>query len=233
LGIGLGLGMVMLSLSGLADGATPGVAKAANARPSNFSLWLFYLGLGILSVIGLISYTIIVGGQFRCMMGAAERHGARWCMFVCIACVFFGPAFEFASGVASWQQVQELHKNPHAISEFRLNPLGQWLHVIGFVINMAYPICFVLFLRAVTVCLRSETHALLVTVFLVLALGLVAATCYVLYEHPPGGKPIPPAHLLLLAAAWAVTTVLYIGLIAVVRGCIHSVMGNVKSPLDM
>jgi hypothetical protein len=230
LGTGLGIGMVLLSLYGLADGPAP---KPGLGRPSNFSLWLLYLGMGILSVIGLISYCIIVGGQFRCMMGAAERHGARWFMFICIACLFFAPAFEFASGVANFQAIQEVRKNPHAVRDFQLNPMGQWLHLIGFVISMAYPVCFVLFLRAVAVCLRSDAHIMMVNAFLVVAAAIIASTCYVLYLHPPGGKPIPYEHLVMLGAAWLLVLVLYVGLILVIRGCIYTVMGNVKSPLEM
>jgi hypothetical protein len=232
LGVTLGLGMVMLSLYGLVDGGHATAAKQAVGKPSNVSLWLLYLGLGILSIIGLISYGIVVGGQFRCMLGAAERHGSRWFMFVCIACLFFGPAFEFASGVASFQSVSDVHKNPQAVKDFQLNPLGQWLHIIGFVISMAYPVCFVLFLRSVAVCLRAEIYVMLVNAFLVLAVAVIAGTCYTFYQYPPGAKPVPPAQLLLLAGSWGILGLLYFGLIMVIRGCVVSVMGNLKSPLD-
>jgi hypothetical protein len=228
LGTVIGFGLVALSMYGLGEDV---VKKGA--KPSNASLWALYMGLGILSVIGLISYCIIIGGQFRCMMGAAERNGARWFMFICIACIFLAPAFELASGISNWQAVSELKKNPHRLQDFQLNPLGQWLQLIGFSISMLYPLCFILFLRAVAVCLQADVHVILVNVFLVLAAALVAATGYVLYQHPPGGKPVPPEQALLLGAAWGVLLLLYASLIAVIRVCIHTVLSTVKSPLDM
>jgi hypothetical protein len=228
LGTVIGLGMVLISLYGLSDGPMP-----KGAKPSNFSYWMLYLGLGILSVIGIISYSIIVGGQFKCMMGTPERNGARWLMFMAIACLFFGPAFEIASGIANWQAIQELKKNPAAVRDFRLNPLGQWLHLIGFGITMLYPLCFTLFLRAVAVCLRAETHVMLVNTFTVLAMSLVAATGYMLYQFPPGGKPPPAQMALLLFGGWFVMLILYIALIAVMRGCVVYVTGNLKSPLEV
>jgi hypothetical protein len=229
LGTTLGFGMVLLSVTGLADGHPAGKV----GKPSNFSLWMFYLGCGILSVIGLISYCMVIGGQFRCMMGAAERNGARWFMFTCCACLFFGPAFELASGIASFQLLQEIRKNPAAIRDLQLNPLSQWLHLIGFVISMIYPVCFVLFLRATAVCLRAEGHVTVISIFLVLIGALMVGTCFMLYQFPPGGKPAPPDLWLMLGGAWAVALLVYIILIFAIKACIHSVMANVKSPLEM
>jgi hypothetical protein len=192
---------------------------------------MLYLGLGILSVIGLISYGIIVGGQFKCMMGAAERHGARWFMFICIACLSFGPAFEIASGASNYQAMQELKSNPAAIRDLQLNPLGQWLRLIGFAISMLYPLLFLLFLRAVAICLRSNPHVLLVNFFVLIAAMMVVATGYVLYLHPPGGKPIPSQLALTVAGAWGIVLLMYVALLFVMRGLIVTVMGSVKSPL--
>jgi hypothetical protein len=230
LGTAIGFGLVAMGMWGM--GVIQEGAKKV-AKPSNEALWQLYLGLGILSVIGLISYCIIVGGQFRCMMGAAERHGCRWFMFVCIACLFLGPAFEFASGAASWQSVSELRKNPSKMTEFQLNPLGQWLQLIGFGISMLYPLAFCLFLRAVAVCLRASSHVMLVNVFLVIGGGVVAATGLALVEYRPGAKPMPQEHALMLGLAWGVMLLLYVALIAVMRVCIHTVLGQVKSPLDV
>ena len=92
-------------------------------------------------------------------MGAAERNGARWFMFTCIVCVFLGPMFHIASGIASWQAVNDLRANPHRFESFQLNPIGQWLQLIGFGISMLYPLCFVLFLRAVAMCLGAAVFS--------------------------------------------------------------------------
>jgi hypothetical protein len=235
LGTTIGFGLVAIGLWGL-GGVMPDEmgrrSVTANApRPALSNLWALYGGLGILSVIGLISYAIILGGQFRCMLGAAERHGARWFMFLCIACVFLGPLFHFASGISSWQAVSELRNNPRAIESFQLNPMGQWLQLIGFVISMFYPLFFLLFLRAVACCLRVDWQVMVVNVFLVIASGVTAATCYTLYLYRPGTKPIPSSHVLLLALGWGAVVLLYVCLIALTRVTIHRVMSQVKSPL--
>jgi hypothetical protein len=185
-------------------------------------------------VVGLISYSIIVGGQFKCMLHAAERHGARWFMFLCIACLFLGPAFQMASGIASWQTFQELKANPARLRDVQLNPLGQWLQLIGFGLSMFYPLFFTLFLRAVAICLRISKLAAFIDIFLVFAAILVAATGFAMYRLPRGGAPmIPLGVAVALGAAWLILLIIYIGLIAFTRVGIHVVMSTVKSPLQM
>src|SRR6266851_557130 len=77
LGTTIGFGLVAIGLYGLGGMAPEDVTRrgVSGAKPALSNLWALYGGLGILSVIGLIAYAIILGGQFRCMMGAAERHG--------------------------------------------------------------------------------------------------------------------------------------------------------------
>jgi hypothetical protein len=230
LGVTIGTGLVVFALYGLGEEFS---RRAQNhAKPNLSHLWALYSGLGILSVIGLVSYTIILGGQFRCMMGAAERNGARWFMFTCIVCVFLGPMFHIASGIASWQAVNDLRANPHRFESFQLNPIGQWLQLIGFGISMLYPLCFVLFLRAVAICLGVEWHVMLINVFVVIGGAMVVGTGYMLYQYRPGTRSIPPEQAVILALGWGVVLLLYVGLIALTRIAIQRVMGQVKSPLE-
>jgi hypothetical protein len=230
----IGLGLVLLSMFELGDEVTKDVGKKVlHPKATLGSLWALYAGLGILSVIGLISYCIILGGQFRCMMGAADRHGARWMMFLCIACVFLGPAFHFASGVSNWQQISELKNHPQRVENFQLNPLGQWLQLIGLCISMLYPLFFTLFLRAIGVCLRVEWHVIIINIFLVVAGLMVGATAYAMVFYRPGAKPIPALHATALGLGWVGILVIYVALIAVTRVVIYKVRSQVKSPLEM
>src|ERR1700751_5738057 len=48
-------------------------------------LWMFYAGLGILSVVGIFSLGIIMGGKWKCLINASERNGCRWLLFLCLA----------------------------------------------------------------------------------------------------------------------------------------------------
>jgi hypothetical protein len=229
-GTAIGFGLVAFALWGLGIEEVNRRTPSANGKPNLSHLWALYGGLGILSVIGLISYAIILGGQFRCMLGAAERKGARWFMFLCIACVFLGPIFHFASGLANWQALSDLKANPHRYDSFQLNPMGQWLQLIGFVISMLYPLFFLLFLRAVAACLQVEWQVMLINTFLVIAAMVTAATCYALYEMRPGTR-VMPHYSLILGLAWFAVLVIYVGLIALTRITIYKVMSQVKSPL--
>jgi hypothetical protein len=231
LGVTIGLGLVIFALYGLGVDFGRRAFGAVGHKPALGHLWALYSGLGILSIIGLVSYGIIIGGLFRCMLGAAERHGARWFMFMCIACVFLVPAFQVGAGIANWQAVADLKANPHRIDNFQLNPMGQWLQVMSFGISMLYPMCFMLFLRSVAVCLRVEWQVMLINTFLVLAGILTAVTGFALYVYRPGAKLIPAEQALLLGGGWLVVMVLYVGLIALTRVTISKVMGGVKSPL--
>jgi hypothetical protein len=227
LGMVIGIGLVVISMFGLRDALMKG------GRPHNGDLWQFYIGLGIISVIGLISFGIVVGGQFKCMMYASERQGARWFMFMCMACLLLGPAFHAAAGIASRQALAEIKNNPAKMRDLQFGPFAHRMQMTGFVISMVYPLCFILFLRAIAACLRSPIHVMVVNIFLVFAAVLVAATGYVLYNHPPGSMVLPPVEALALGGGWLVLGVLYIMLIVLTRICITTVMARVKSPLEM
>jgi hypothetical protein len=154
-------------------------------------------------------------------------------MFLCIACLFLGPAFNMAAGIASWQSIAELKNQPGKIGGFQMNVLGQRLLLSGFVISILYPLFFVLFLRAISICLRSRVHLLLINVFLVFAGVLAAATLVVLFKHPLGGPLLPPMIALLIGGSWLIVLLLYVVLIAAMRMCILSVIASVRSPLEV
>jgi hypothetical protein len=217
----------------LALGGTAGEMAKRGGKPSLTSLWELYIGLGILSIIGLLSYGLIIGGQFRCMFFAPERRGARWFMLLCIACLFLGPAFHVGSVIASWQGVQEVRNNPGRLHDFHLSVAGQWLQMSAFGASMLYPLCFCLFLRATAACLNAVVHVWIINLFLLLGACMAAATAYLLLQHPPGGKPIAMQELIMLNVGWGVLGLFYIGLILAMRVCIANVMSTVKSPLEM
>jgi hypothetical protein len=223
----VGLGLIFLALHTGLEGA-----MKRGAKPAISSVWQLYLGLGVLSLGGLLSYGFIVGGQFRCMFYASERHMARWFMLLCIACLFLGPACQIASFIASWQVLQEIRNNPAKLQEFHHVGAGRWIQLTVFGVSMLYPLCFCLFLRAVAVCLQAHTHVKVINGFLVLGALLAAATAYTLFQHPPGGRAMPWQELLLINGAWAVLGIIYIFLIAAMRICIGAVMSRVKSPLE-
>jgi hypothetical protein len=226
-GIAVGVGFVILAFHNGMDGMLK-----RGAKPSMGSIWMLYIGLGVLSLVGLLSYGFIIGGQFKCMFYASERHGARWFMLLCIACMVLGPACQVGSIIASWQVLKEARGNPAKLQEFQQVGPGRWMQLTAFGVSMLYPFCFCLFLRAVAVCLRAYKHATAINVFLGLGAALAVGTGYVLFQHPHGGGPTPVALMLAINGSWAVLGIVYIGLIAAMRICIGTVMGRVRSPLE-
>jgi hypothetical protein len=226
LGIVLGVTLLVAAIVGFHQAFTKGL------RPGIANWWELYAGLGVLKVFGLISFGIIVGGQWKCVLHVTERHGARWIMFLCIACLFLGPAFQISAGIAGWQQIGEFNKQPGKFGDLHLNDWTQRLQLIAIAIGALYPLFFVLFLRAVAICLRVTWLVWLVNVFLVFAAIVVAATMFMVYKHPLGGPPIPVVQALMLGGLWLVILILYLASIATTRVCIYSVFAKVKSPLQ-
>jgi hypothetical protein len=224
----IGFGLVTLAMFTFQAAWVKGGLKVGNG-----TWWELYLGLGILKVIWIISLGIIIGGQFKCMLHAAERHGTRWFMFLCTACLFLGPMFQVAAGIAGWQAIGELRANPAKFRDVNIGLLAQRLMMTGFAISILYPLCFTLFLRGIAKCLRSPVHVVLINIFLVFAGTLVAATMWLLYKIPMGGHPVAPQLALGVFAAWPLVLVIYVVLIAVTRMCILSTMSRVKSPLEL
>jgi hypothetical protein len=226
LGLILGIGLLVLAIVGFQQNLKGG-------KPNSAFWWELYGGLGVLKIVGLISFGIIVGGQWKCVLHVTERHGARWIMFLCIACLFIGPAFQIAAGIAAWEQIAELNKQPGKLGDLHLNAWTQRLQLTGFVICTLYPLSFILFLRAVAICLRATWQLWLVNTFLLFGVIVGAASMFTVYKHPLGGPPVPGVQALVLCGLWLVMLVVYFALIAIMRVCIYSVIAKVKSPLQL
>jgi hypothetical protein len=223
LGTAIGIGLVMLSLYGSGD-------NMSRARPSLGSLWQFYIGMGILSVVGLISYVFILGGQFKCMMGAAERNGARWFMFMCITSLIIGAAFHLASGVAGLRAYPDWRRGATTLQELQLTELGKVMQLAGFGVGLLYPLFFILFLRAIAACMNAYGYVKFINVYLVFAGALIAATAFMIYN--PSYFTRHPTETLLLAGGWVVSMLTYVVSILLIRVCIYQTMERLRSPLD-
>src|SRR5262249_29742214 len=144
-------------------------------------LWYFYFGLAVVGLTNLFGFIIVASGQFRCMMGAAERFGARWFMFACLACLFISPTINIAASVAGAQPPLDIH-NPKSFTHIQYTQMGENLRLLGFALGLLYPLSFLLFLRSVACCMHSRGHVIALNVFLLIAMVLVAMTGYFLYD---------------------------------------------------
>jgi hypothetical protein len=225
-GTAVGIGLVILALHNL--GTNPNLQR--NRTPPLGSLWQFYIGLGILSVIGLLSFVIILGGQLRCMLGAAERHGARWYMFLAITALIIGPAFHMASAFAGLRSFPDWKRGAMVLDELQLTELGRTMQLVGFGIGLLYPMFFILFLRAIALCMNSRGLAMFVNLYLLLAAGLTAVTGYLILN--PAVFVRNPLALLLIGGGWVVSMIVYVVIILLIRVVIYQTMERIRSPLE-
>ncbi len=227
LAIVIGLGMVAVSLYGLPD--ANGMMRM---RPANSSsLWECYTGLAILVLGCVFSYMMLASGHFRCMMGAAERKGARWLMFFCITCMFMGPALNFVAGVVGAERGINLDHGARTFTEMRFNQRGQNLRVVAFIISQFYPWLFLLFLRSVAACMHARILSTLLALFLVADLCLVGYTGYLIYNPMP--SHVTGKMSMILLGGWVALGLGYLGFIAATRVCILMTMNRVRSPLEL
>jgi hypothetical protein len=232
LGTAIGVGLVVLS-------AIPGLFgessfRVAGRLPSLGSLWMLYIGLGILSVVGVFGYLITLAGHWRCLHGASERHGARWMMFFCLTCLFAAPALNIAAGIGGgMQRGPDLQKGARTFRDIQFTARARYMQMAGAAASLLYSLFFLLFLRAVARCHASSAHVMLVNFFLVFVGVLVGLTVYVGYmsfrdlireENDPR---------LWIAGAWGICLIFELFLIGAIRSCIIKSMARVRSPLDM
>jgi len=229
LGTLVGVGMVVYSAYGWLFG--PG-ARAGRLPPLS-TIWMFYIGLGILSVIGTFGYLIVMTGQWKCQHGAPERNGARWLMFFCLVCLLAGPALNIASYIGGMQRYPELSRGAGSLRQMRFTTTGHYMQLASYAASVLYSLFLLLFLRAVARCHNSPGHVMVVNLGLALVGGLVCLSGYLGFLSFRGAMPEDGILQICTAIGWLVTFVFYLFLIASVRRCILRSMERVCSPLDM
>jgi hypothetical protein len=232
LGVAVGVTLVLVSAYGwlFGDGARP------NRLPSISVMWQFYIGLGILSVIGVFGYLIIMGGQWKCLHGASERHGARWLMFFCLTALLAGPALNGASFYGGVQRYPELRRGLRGLSQIQFTVAGRHMQFASAAATGLYSLLFLLFLRAVARCHDSSRHLVLVNVGIVLVILLLGGTVYTGYlafkGDLPDDTPILQDPRVWVAGGWLVLFIYYLFLIGSLRNCVKESLARVRSPLD-
>ncbi|MCI0456102.1 MAG: hypothetical protein L0Z62_03870, partial [Gemmataceae bacterium] len=215
-GTAAGVGLILWSIFNTLSAGGGRVA----GMPSIGTVWIFYIGLGILSIVGTFGYLIVLAGHWRCMHGAAERHGARWLMFFCVTALFAGPALEVASYISGCQKGPELSRGASSFNDMQFTRTARYMQLAGAGATLLYTVLFLLFLRSVALCHGSRRHALLVNFFLLLMVLLVGGTVYVGYLTYTDPRAELARIRLGLIGAWGAIVLFYLILIGVLRGCI-------------
>jgi hypothetical protein len=193
-------------------------------------LWMFYAGLGILSVVGLIAFGFILGGKWRCLISASERHGCRWLMFLCMATMAMSLALSILSSVSGMRIQPEFSRGVAGFSQVRFTTAGVLFNLASALLSMAYTCTFALFLRAVALCMGSRWHVRMVDLFLSFFFPLAIATGYLAYKLASGDFTIINP-LLFLGAGWIICFLFWLTMIFLVRCCVFKTIERVRAPM--
>jgi len=195
------------------------------------SLWLFYLGIGLSTVIFPVGYGLIAVGKWRCLMNAPERFHCRWLMFACMACVLMGPALNLTSSFTGLQTAPELKGGPEGFKKVEFTTLGGALQLASAILALGSLVLFVLFLRGIARCFEDQACIRLNDLYLTFLAALAAASVHSGFNVMEiiSTKPII---LAVLGVGWLLAFVGYVFLIMNMRACIRNGLASMRAPLD-
>lgn len=204
--------------------------RIQTARLGIGQLWMFYAGLGIISLSGLFACGTILTGKWRCILGASERNGCRWLMFFCMASLFMSVALSVLSSLAGVKVQPEFHRGVVGFQQMRFSTVGVIYNLCTVGLSMAYTCAFALFLRAAAQCMDSRWHVRMVDLFLAFFVPLTLATVYLIYKQLTSQELLLKPFL-LVGAGWVVCYVFWLTMIALVRSCILKTIKRVREPM--
>ena len=206
----------------LGSAGYPKVMRLGKDAPEEGDLLL--VGVGVLGVSLIMGCGAILIGQWRCLMHAPQRQGAKELMLVCVTCVLVGALLilvaPFLGGVLNPQtlrqglNVEEL-RGLERLQIFRAEKL---LALVGVCLILLNGVIFTQFLRTVADCFAGRRAVLGADLF-TLFVGLLAGGSVGVFfcAHELSFK----SNLVLAATAgWVAGVVVHALLIAGVRRCI-------------
>jgi hypothetical protein len=183
--------------------------------------WLL-VGGSVCFFASLASTYLLFRGKWRCVMNAPEHRGAKWLVFASMVCVCAAPALHFASGFGYAQprvkvRIDQPEFKPQVekvmaryIERLRESDPSSYMRLAGSVLAPLGPIFFVLFLRAVHVCLGGFAGARFTELYLLFVTLLFVGSLALLLD--PNVK-IGMDLLVCLGAGWVLSFVSYFVLI--------------------
>jgi hypothetical protein len=187
------------------------------------------LPLGVLGLLvtGVGSYTLVLLGQWRCLMHAPQRQNAKELMLVCFLCVLVCSACSLIGAVFDGQEIYNaLRLGPAGLDQFSLQNTGTVLLLGGALLGVVASLVFSQFLRTLACCFGDERRARQVDfnlAFIGLLLGgsIGAAICF--WGVVPRVTILPA-----LAAGWLLSFGWHLLLIVSVRRCIDNALHHVS-----
>jgi hypothetical protein len=236
-----GLGRILLSYAVLITGTFVGIglvvgslylAMSPKRAPNDMThVWVFYVGLGVLSLIGLFAYGMLLAGKWRCLLGAPERNHSKWLMFACMACIVMGPALNIVTGWAGLKKRPEFKQGAAGFKQVKYTELGGPMQIASVGLSLGAIVFFVLFLHSVARCFEDKACTALIALYLTFTALLTGASLYLIFAAPK--LLIKPPVLMGLGGGWVISAIWYLVLIAKVRTCIIHGLKQIKSPLEM
>jgi hypothetical protein len=193
-------------------------------------LWCFYAGLGLLSVIGIISCGIIMAGKWKCALAASERNGCRWWMFACMTSLGLAVGLSILSSLAGLKVKPEFSRGVAGLWQIRYTTAGVIFNVASLALSMFYTCSFAMFLRAVARCMDSRWHIRMVDLFMAFFVPLSLASGYLTYKVVTGDRSVIKLFL-LVGVGWILCLIFWFVMIALVRSCIRNTVGRVLDPM--
>ncbi len=204
--------------------------KLNSARFGIEQMWMFYGGLGVLSVVGIIGFGIIMGGKWKCLLHAPERNGCRWQLFLCMACLAMSAALSILSTISGTKVQPEFTRGVAGLAQVRFTTAGVIFNLASVGLSMAYTCTFALFLRAIAKCMDSRWHVRMVDLFLSFVVPLTVASVLLAIKLATGDWSIAKM-LIPVGAGWFLCFIYWFAMMFLLRSCIRKTLERVRDPI--
>lgn len=189
-------------------------------------LWMFYAGGGILKLAILISWGMVIKGQFTCLMSSTERNGARWIIFFCLTCVFMGPVLQWSAWIGGLATPIRWNLGPEGFQKVRFTMLGLYLLLASAISSGLYVLSFWYYLGTLTRCLEAPRAGMMVGLFAVVFGPALAGTIYLAVGRVDARRLETLAPW--VALCWALVPVYWVAMVVVVKRTIDQTLGLLK-----
>lgn len=208
-------------------------APLLNHKPMKIThLWYFYIGIATLNISGLLSWGLILAGQWRCLMSSAERRGARWIMFFCMTCVVMGPVLHFLAWTGGLSTPVKWGGGPQAFHEMKIKftLLGIYLMSASLVTSGLYKLSFWYYLQTVAGCMEAPKASAFVRLFLVLTAAMAGFTGWWFFGNLHANLSNDLVKWVVLG--WVALSFYWVAMIVVVKVAIEQTMAVVFNPMQ-
>lgn len=208
-------------------------APLLNNKPMKLEhTWFFYIGVTTIILTGMLSWSMIIAGQWACLMNSPERRGARWIIFFCMTCVVMGPVLHKLAWFGGLSTPIRWAGGPQAFMGVKLKftLLGLYLMCASLVTTGLYKLSFWYYLQTVTSCMGAKKAQFVVFFFFAVVLGMAAFTGWWAFGglHPNKVSDLAK----WVALGWVGVAFYWVFMIVVVKLAIEQTMAQVYNPMQ-